>query len=40
MIALGLEDGTVATYDVRSDVVQHTMRCHTGAVSGKYQMVA
>ena len=39
VIALGLEDGTVATYDVRSDVLQHSMVQHKGAVTGTLSSV-
>ena len=34
MIALGLEDAVVAIYNVRLDVVQQSMCCHSAAVSG------
>ncbi len=34
MIALGLEDAVVAIYNVRLDVVQHSMKSHEAAVTG------
>ncbi len=34
VIALGLEDAVVAIYNVRLDVVQHSMKAHEAAVTG------
>ena len=34
VIALGLEDAVVAIYNVRLDVVQHSMKSHDAAVTG------
>ena len=34
VIALGLEDAVVAIYNVRLDVVQHSMKSHEAAVTG------